>query len=209
MRKIFGRQVSVAVVVAFALSGCAKTNLTNLWRSEDKPAALGNILVVSLERDEELREMWENAIAQEFQANGVMARPAYTLFPTALPDSQQVVVVAHRDKYDGVVVTHRAPSSYTGKMENDYAERAPSGAGEYWRGWYHTHYAQASTAAPTDKDADDARFQIDLANAAGGGTLLWTGSTTPVNPRDMEKLQKEVCGELVSELMRRGYVAKR
>jgi hypothetical protein len=202
------RLMFCAAALAAAFSACAKTNLTNLWRSEDNPAALGNILVVSLERDEDLREMWENAIAQEFQANGVMARPAYTLFPAALPDSQQVVVVAHRDKYDGVVVAHRAPSSYTEKMEN-YAKRAPSGAGEYWRGWYHTHYAQASSAAPTDKDADDARFQIDLANTAGGGTLLWTGSTTPIDPRDAEKLQKEVCGELVSELMRRGYVAKR
>ena len=207
MRSI--RLVLCAAALAVVFSSCAKTNLTNLWRSEDNPAALGNILVVSLERDEDLREMWENAIAQEFQANGVMARPAYTMFPTALPDSQQVVVVAHRDKYDGVVVTHRAPSSYTGKMENDYAKHAPSGAGEYWRGWYHTHYAQVSSAPPTGKDVDDARFQIDLANTAGGGTLLWTGSTTPINPRDAEKLQKEVCGELVAELMRRGYVAKR
>jgi Lhr-like helicase len=199
----------IVVFAAIAAISCAKTSLTNLWRSEDKPAALGNILVVSLERDESLREMWENAITSEFQANGVMARPAYTMFPTAIPDSQQVVVVAHRDKYDGVVVTHRAPASYTGKMDNDYAEHAPSGAGEYWRGWYHTHFMQASGAAPTGKDAEDARYQIDLANTAGGGTLLWTGSTTPVNPNDAKKVQKEVCGELVSELMRRGFVAKR
>jgi hypothetical protein len=199
----------VLLAAAVAAVSCAKTNLTNLWRSEDKPAALGNILVVSLERDEDLREMWENAITSEFQANGVMARPSYTMFPTAIPDSQQVVVVAHRDHYDGVVVTHRAPSSFTGKMDNDYADRAPSGAGEYWRGWYHTHFTQASAAAPTPKDAKDARFQIDLANTAGGGTLMWTGSTTPIDPRDAEKVQKDVCGELVSELMRRGYVAKR
>jgi hypothetical protein len=200
----------VFFAAAIAAVSCAKTNLTNLWRSEDKPAALNNILVVSLERNEELREMWENAIAQEFQANGVMARPAYTMFPTALPDSQQVVVVAHRDKYDGVVVTHRAPSSFTGNVENDYAKRAPSGAGEYWRGWYHTHYVQANTTGATSKDDDeDTRYQIDLANAAGGGTMLWTGSTLPFDPHDAEKVQKEVCGELVSELMRRGYVAKR
>jgi hypothetical protein len=204
---------SLRFVVVFAavaaISACAKTSLTNLWRSEDNPAALNNILVVSLERDEALREMWENALTAEFQANGVMARPAYTMFPTAIPDSQQVVVVAHRDKYDGVVVTHRAPESYTGKADNDYAKHAPSGAGEYWRGWYHTHFVQASTAAPTARDADDARYQIDLANTAGGGTLLWTGSTLPINPHDGEKVQKDVCGELVSELMRRGYVARR
>lgn len=202
--------VCTALICATALAGCAKTNLTNLWRSEDKPAALNNILVISLERDEELREMWENAIVAEFQASGVMARPAYTLFPTALPDSQQVVVVARRDKYDGVVVAHRLPGAYKENLDNDYAERAPSGAGEYWRGWYHTHWAQASNAPIVKKDDEtDTRFQIDLANASGGGTMLWTGSTLAIKPHDFKKVQKEVCGELVSELMRRGYVAKR
>ncbi len=200
----------IPMVVVVVLSSCAKTSLTNLWRSEDKPAALNNILVIALERDEDLREMWENAITAEFQAQGVMARPAYTVFPTALPDSQQVVVVARRDNFDGVVVTHRLLGAYRENMDNDYAKRAPSGAGEYWRGWYFTHFAQVSSAPIESKeDEKDTRFQIDLANAAGGGTLLWTGSTTPLKPHDIEKVQKDVCGELVAELMRRGYVAKR
>jgi hypothetical protein len=203
------RWIFFAAAVA-AVSSCAKTSLTNLWRSEDQPAALNNILVVSLERDEELREMWEDAMVAEFQASGVMARPAYTMFPTALPDSQQVVVVAHRDKYDGVVVSHKLPGAYKENMDNDYSKRAPSGAGEYWRGWYHTHYMQASNAPIVKKDDEkEGRYQLDLANTAGGGTLLWTGSTTPIKPHDAETVQKELCGELVSELMRRGFVAKR
>jgi hypothetical protein len=195
---------------AIAAMSCAKTNMTNLWRSEDKPAALNNILVVALERDPELRQLWEDAIVAEFQANGVMARPEYTMFPTSLPDSQQVVVVAHRDNYDGVVVTHQLPGAYRENMDNDYSKRAPSGAGQYWRGWYHTHYVQASNAPMVKKDDEkDQRFQVDLANTAGGGTLLWTGTSPPLKPHDQEKLAKDVCGELVAEYLRRGYVAKR
>ncbi|HET6347526.1 MAG TPA: hypothetical protein VFH88_00440 [Candidatus Krumholzibacteria bacterium] len=202
------RRVAVAGIVTATLAGCAKTSLTNLWRADDGAAPLGNLLVISLERDNDVRTLWEDAIAAEFQANGVMARPSHTLFPTAPPDTQQVVTVAHRDRYDGVVVTHRLAVTETGRFDNSYSKTAPSGAGEYWRGWYFTNYMLATEFVATNYD-DKASYQIDLANATGGGTLMWTGSTTPIKPTDPRKLQQEVCGELVSELMRRGFVAKR
>jgi hypothetical protein len=200
------RVLALTIIVA-ALSGCAKTSLTNLWKIQDSAMPLQSILVVSLERDEDLRRSWEDALSAEFQANGVNARPAYSLFPTALPDSQQVVSVSRRDGYDGVIVTHRIPVTQTGEFDSDYAETAPGGHNDYWRGWYHTHFTKASLSAPFDEGK--ARFQVDLANTLGAGTLLWTGSTTEIDPRDEKKVSKEVCGELVTELTRQGLVAKR
>jgi hypothetical protein len=195
------------VVLALVATGCAKTNMTNLWISPQAGAPLESILVISLERDDELRRAWEDAFTAEFQANGVSARPGYTLFPSSLPDSQQVVSVTRRDGYDGVVVSHRIAGAYTEKLDNDYAKTAPGASNDYWRKWYHTHFMQASSSAPFDEG--EARYQLDVANAAGRGSLVWTGSTTPVNPRDAEKVQKEVCGEFVTELVRRGLVSKR
>jgi hypothetical protein len=196
---------------AIAAVSCGpKTNMTNLWRAEDKPTPLNNVLVVSLEKDDELRQMWEDAIVAEFQAQGVMARPEYTMFPTSMPDSQQVVVVARRDNCDGVVVAQKLPGAYRENMDNDYSKRAPSGAGQYWRGWYHTHWVQANNNPIVKKDDEkEERYQIDLANATGGGTMLWTGTTPPLKPHDREKLGRDVCNELVAEFLRRGYVAKR
>jgi hypothetical protein len=199
----------LAAVIA-AVSCGPKTHMTNLWRSEDKPAPLNNVLVVSLEKDDELRRMWEDAMVAEFQAQGVMARPEYTMFPTSMPDSQQVVVVARRDNCDGVVVAQQLPGAYHENMDNDYSKRAPSGAGQYWRGWYHTHWVQANNNPIVKKDDEkEERYQIDLANATGGGTMLWTGTTPPLKPHDQEKLGRDVCNELVTEFLRRGYVAKR
>jgi hypothetical protein len=195
------------IVVALVATGCAKTNMTNLWISPDAGAPLQSILVISLERDDELRRAWEDAFTAEFQANGVSVRPGYTLFPSSLPDSQQVVSVTRRDGYDGVVVSHRVAGAHTERLDNDYAKAAPGAANDYWRSWYHTHFMQASTSAPFDEG--EARFQLDVANARGRGSIVWTGITTPVDPRKGEKVQKEVCGELVSELVRRGLVAKR
>lgn len=202
------RRVFIAILVVTALWGCAKTKMTNLWMNPQPGAPVGSILVISLERDDDLRRAWEDAFSAEFQANGVMSRPGYSLFPAALPDSQQVVVVTNRDDYDGVFVIHRIAGAYTESLDSgDYRKNAPGGSDNYWRGWYHTHFMQASSSAPFDEG--EARFQIDLANTAGRGTLLWTGRTVEVDPRKMEKVQKEICGELVTELIRRDFVAKR
>lgn len=209
MRKFNVHRVLVAGVVTVALAGCAKTNLTNLWKNDVGMAPLGSVLVVALDKSEDVRRTWEEALSAEFQANGVNARPSYTYFPTGLPDSQQVVVVARRDNLEGVVVTHRLTTTATGKFDSDYAENAPAGSNNYWRGWYHTHYVAAQNQERLGDDPDDMRFQIDLADAAGRGTLLWTGSTTPIDPTDEEKVQVEVCGQLVSELIRQKLVEKR
>jgi hypothetical protein len=206
MRSVKLLPLMAAGLTAVVLSGCAKTNLTNLWRNPEG-ASLQSILVVSLEKDPDLRHMWEDAITAEFQANGVSARPGYALFPSSLPDSQQVLTVTKRDGYDGVVVTHRLSTTQTGRFDSDYSKAAPGESDNYWRSWYHTHYTQALTQAPIGDE--EGRYQIDVANAAGRGTLVWTGSTTPIKATDEEKLQAEVCGQLVSELTRQGLVAKR
>jgi hypothetical protein len=198
----------VVAVIVVSLAGCSKTNLTQLWKNpEAPPTPLGNVLVVALDREADLRRLWESSIAAEFQAQGVPARPSYQLFPASLPDSQQVVVVANRDGYDGVVVTHRLSLTATGSFDSDYAKTAPAGSASYWRGWYHTHYLSATQDPPSK--VEEARFQIDVVGATGAGTLAWTGSTTPVDPANEEKVRIEVCGELVSELVRQGIVAKR
>jgi len=204
VRNVVSR-VCLALVVVAWLAGCAKTNLTNLWRNPEAPAPLGNFLVVSLERDPVLERQWEDAITAEFQANGALARPAYSLFPASLPDSQQLAVVMHRDNYDGVVVTHRLLPTQTGASNSDYAKTGPSGVNDYWRSWYHTHYMAATQFVPPKEG--DARFQIDVVGS--GGRLAWTGSTTPINPKDEEKVRVDVCGQLVSELARQGIIATR
>jgi len=207
MRPVSLRPVLIAGLVVVVMGGCAKTNMTNLWKNPDGGTPMQSVLVISLEHEQDLRRIWEDALTAEFQANGVMARPSYGLFPASMPDSQQVVTVTRRDKYDGVVVTHRIAATHTGKFDSDYAKTPPGASNDYWRGWYHTHYLQA-TEYSLPKEGK-AQFQIDVANTAGRGTLLWTGTTTPVDPRKADKVQVEVCGELVSELVRQGFVAKR
>jgi hypothetical protein len=77
MRPIrFLRFASFALVVAAMLGACSSTNLTNMWMDQGATSpVVDNILVISLDRNPEMRRLWEDALSAEFQAQGLVARP--------------------------------------------------------------------------------------------------------------------------------------
>ena len=202
------RFMAATIIVAAFVAGCSKTNLTNLWKDpEASTAPMDNVLVVALERDPDLRRLWEDALAAEFQAHGIHARPSHQLWPS-LPDSSQVPTVMRRDSNDGAVITHRLAITQSGDFGGGYDKTTPMTGNDYWRSWYHTYYTDANEYTSTPKKPEDARYQIDLVGIVGGGRLVWTGSTTPIDPLDAEKVRAEVAGQLVPELKRQGVIAK-
>ncbi len=199
------RFMAAMLIAAAFVAGCSKTSLTNLWKDpEASTSPMDNVLVVALERDPDLRRLWEDALAAEFQAHGVHARPSHQLWPS-LPDSTQVPVVMRRDGNDGAVITHRLALTQTGDYGGGYEKSTAMTGNDYWRSWYHTYYMSANEYASEPKE-DEARYQIDLVGMTGGGKLVWTGSTTPIDPRDAEKVRAEVAGQLVPELKRQGLI---
>jgi hypothetical protein len=192
-----GSLVFPLLLAALSLVGCYQTKLTNLWMDPDIPASpMDNLLVVSLERDPALRRLWEDALAAEFQARGVHARPSHQLW-SSLPDSQQVPLALRRDGNDGAVVTHRLPVTQSANVDSDYRKTTAATGSDYWRDWYFTHH-QHALKSPASSKEKEARYQIDLVGAAGG--LVWMGSTTAIDPRNAEKVRAEVAGQLVPEL---------
>jgi hypothetical protein len=186
------------------LGGCSHTNLTNLWMdSQAASPPVDNILVVALDRDPNMRKFWEDALAAEFQAQGLVARQSYQVFPAELPDSQQVANVIVRDDHDAALVTHRLSVITNESRGGGYRDNTPGGASDYWRRGYTIAYTAARQPISYEKDAET-RFQMDLARA--NGHLIWTGTTTPIDPTDEEKLRTEVAGQVVPELQRRKIV---
>jgi hypothetical protein len=195
-----------AFVLLAAVTACSSTNLTNLWiDSEATSPVVDNVLVIALERDPEMRKFWEDALSAELQAQGILGRPSYQLFPTSLPDSQQVVVVMTRDNHDAALVAHRLTVITSSEPDGGYRENAPAAHGNYWRRSYTVAYTDAGQPR-TNQGDKEARFQLDLAR--GDGRLVWTGTTTPVDPTDAEKLRAEVAGQVVPELQKRKIIPK-
>jgi hypothetical protein len=203
------RFLLLVVLASTVLGGCSKTNLTNLYKDPDYPSApLTNVIVVAVERNEDLRRMWEMAIAAEFQAHGILATPSYQIFPTSLPDSQQVRVVIGRDDMNGAVVTHRLAVTQTGDFGGGYDKQTTMARQDYWSGWYHSYYQTVMLGAPPLDKEKKGRYQLDVWSALDGGKFVWTGSTVEIDPTSVEKLREEVAGQLVPELQRAGVIPK-
>ncbi len=199
------RFVSLLVSIA-TLGACSKTSMTNMWMSEPTSPAISNIFVIALDRNPEMRRFWEDALSAEFQAQGMLARPSYQLFPADLPDSQQVAVVLTRDRHDAALVTQRINVVTNAAPSGGYRENPPAAYKDYWRRGYMVALTAANQPVTSDKKDDEARFQLDLARA--NGTLVWTGQTTPLKVTDADKLRAEVAGQVVPELQRKHVVMK-
>jgi hypothetical protein len=204
--RAFRSIVWLSLLATVLAGGCSHTNLTNLYKDPSFPSSpLDNLLVIAVERDPDLRRMWEQAIAAQFQSRGVLATPSYQAFPTSLPDSQQVRVVVHRDGMNGAVVSHRLAST-TGDFGGGYDKQSTMSQHDYWRGWYHSYY-QTAVMGPIEEQKKG-RYQLDVWSARDGGKFVWTGTTTEVDPKSVDQLRQEVCGQLVPELERRGVIPK-
>jgi hypothetical protein len=205
----FARVAALTLVAASFLAGCAGTNMTNLWMDETAVTPMiDNVLVIALTRNQEARRFWEDTIAAEFNAQGLLARQSYQLFPADLPDSQQVAVVMERDKHDAAIVAHRLYLSANQERGSGYRENAPAAHLNYWRRGYNVAYSAAimpKSMQNVDHD-EDARFVMDVART--DGRLVWTGTTIPIDAKDGEKLRTEVAGQIVPELQRKKIIAK-
>jgi hypothetical protein len=200
------RFVLCASIAAVMFGGCSSTNFTDLWMDEQAASpAIDNLLVVALDRNPEMRRFWEDALAAEFQAQGLLARPSYQLFPADLPDSQQVAVVLQRDNHDAAIVTSRLDVITSAPPEGGYRDSPPGAHDDYWRRGYTVAYTHANQPVG-EKKAKEARFRVDLARA--DGRLVWTGTSTPIDPTKAEKLRTEIAGQIVPELERRKLIPK-
>ena len=211
MRSIrFARIAALILVAASFFAGCGGTNMTNLWMDESAVTPMiDNVLVIALTRNQEARRYWEDMIAAEFNAQGLLARQSYQLFPADLPDSQQVAVVMERDKHDAAIVTHRLKVAANAERGGGYRENAPAAHLNYWRRGYTVAYTEATlpkSMQRNEDDDDDMRFVLDVART--DGRLVWTGTTIPIDAKDGEKLRTEVAGQIVPELQRKKIIAK-
>ena len=205
----FVKNAALILLAATVFAGCSSTNMTNLWMDETAVTPMvDNVLVIALTRNQEARRFWEDTIAAEFNAQGLLARQSYQLFPADLPDSQQVAVVMERDKHDAAIVAHRLKIAASSERGGGYRENAPAAHLNYWRRGYNVAYSAAvlpKSMQPADND-EDMRFVMDLART--DGRLIWTGTTIPIDPMDAEKLRNEVAGQVVPELQKRKIIAK-
>jgi hypothetical protein len=184
----------MATVLLLGLAACS-TSIVERWKD---PAFSGpplhKVLVVSVQRDQGRRRLWEDAMVAALTKHGIEAEASYQIFPEQAPSPEQLTAMAARDRFDGVAATH-----FVRAGEHIVAYGGP-GWGCCWRGWWgRPGYVEADSLSDYQTDI----YTID----ASGGKLIWTAVTRSIDPSSTKGVTDGISSVLVPRLTKEGIFA--
>jgi hypothetical protein len=165
------------------------------------------MLVVSVSKNLEYRHIWEDAFSAEFAKHNVSATPSYSLFPDAVPDTNQVIQIVQKNVFDGILVYRRLPS------ETNTLYKQGFGMSEH--NMVYDHYSQRfvvsyfrdiNYAAYTDSEKVDIRT-IDVWATKNEGQIIWSAKSKTPEPNSMQEVRPEIVKLVLSELAQHGIIA--
>jgi hypothetical protein len=204
-----GALLLAACAAAAILGGCSGsgTQLVNMWRDPTAPAQpIRRMLVVAVRKDPVNRRIWEDGFVAGLSKHGVAATPSYNLFPNAVPDTDAVVVAVREHDFDGVLVTHRLPTTTQQNYVPGYTRLEPVWVRSRWYGTYHTYWSEVHEPGYVETDKI-VRNQVDLWNTIGDGRLVWSGTTESINPSSTAEVNRAITKLIVPELLAHGVIA--
>jgi hypothetical protein len=192
-----------AATVLCALSACVNTSIVERWKDPGFGGpALHKVLVVSVQRDQGRRRLWEDAMIAALAKRGVQSEASYQVFPEQAPAPDQLTAMATRDGFDGVVATHfvRAGQRVTAYGGWDYGGW---GWGRRW-GW-----GPGPWGGPGYLEADSlTEYQTDIYTIdSTGGKLIWSAITRSVDPSSTKSVTEGISHVLVPQLAKEGILA--
>jgi hypothetical protein len=202
--------IVVACALAVALAGCTagSSELVNMWRAPEAPAApLHSVLVVSMAHEPAMRRIWEDRFVAELAKHGTHARPSYQLFPNQAPDTTDLAAAVTEQGYDGVVSIHRLANESTAHYVPGYSTVEPYQRYSPWTGYYHTHYVEAYHPGFVETDTI-VRYEVDVWSPEPDRGLLWSGITETINPGSSADVNRQISHLIVPELGRSGVVTE-
>ncbi|HYQ86835.1 MAG TPA: hypothetical protein VES59_06290 [Bacteroidota bacterium] len=208
LKTVFGQAILVICVafIAWEVSGCTSTSLTNMWRDQSFTGPpLTNILVIAVKKDPAKRRIWEDGLAAELSTHNVAATPSYRLFPDAVPDTQHVVDAIREKKYDGVLVVRKLPTEKSARYAPGYVVTRPVIRYSAMSQTYYTIY-RTVVEPPTVDTEKVVRHAIDVWATKEPGGLVWTGTGETLDPASGEAVRNEVTDLIIPELARQGII---
>jgi hypothetical protein len=191
---------AAAAVVLLATAACGtETSTTSTW-SAQVPATgpVRSVVVMGANLDQTHRRVLEDRLSASLAAHGVSAKPSYVLFPETLPNRDQARTAVQNAGFDGVLVAR-----LTRIQENP--RYIPGNAG-FWGGYYDGYYGGWDSGyVVTDKNVN---FEVSLWDARGDGNMLWSSTTTTLNPTSSKDFADSLAKEVVPNLQRGGFLSR-
>jgi hypothetical protein len=207
--------VAVAVVIIVAattaitlISGCASTQLVNVWKDPAYQAEpLKKIMVIAMRKDQLRRRMWEDNFVSALKEDkiGTIAVPSYQLFPSDIPDTLAIAEKTQEEGFDGVLVVSRVER---GQIKTDvpgYVAQEPVTV--YRRRWgtYATRWETVYHPGYTDVQ-NVFSVRTDLLLPAEDGQLVWSATSKDINPASPQQFRSAVADLVMDKLAKEGLV---
>lgn len=204
MRRFFLTVVMIALVAGAVVYGA---KFRSVWKAPDVDRlnfAGKKVAAVVITEDQDLQVSAEEELARQLTALGVQGVPSYRLVPReVIRDKAKVKEWFERSGTTGLVVLRVVSAdkevSYTPDLWVTSMYASPWDYYAY--GW--------STAIGGIKRREDLVVTIEtLVYSVPLSKLVWAGVSEKTNPKDAQKVVKDLVGAVVSEMRKGGLVPK-
>jgi hypothetical protein len=195
--------VLLAMLAVIPFSGFLSTKLIFSWKNPGAPAnQYKNIMVLAMNGKASGRADFEDRMAAAMARPGIQVIPSYSLLPRpeATPiDMNQLREVVRGQNIDAILVARIVRYSKT----TTYVPGAAFPVAPYY-GTFYGYYGQfyPEVYAPGYMETDTkAQIETNFYDTSkADGVLVWTGTSSVVNPRSVSKLIDAIVKEVVQEL---------
>jgi hypothetical protein len=202
-------RTAILLITLIALGGCASSSgLVNMWKDPNYPREpMTNVLVVALKKDPVMRRVWEDGFGGQLAKHQTKATTSYTLFPSALPDTQQVIAAVGEHGFDGVLVVRRLDATTESHYVSGYTTVEPVSYLNPWTGLYSTYYQRVVHPGYTETQ-ERVSYETHVWSTKDGGRLVWAGTSETIDPSSSEEVNHEITRLIVPELADKGVIPK-
>jgi hypothetical protein len=204
MRRIFVTLVMIALVAGTVVYGA---KFRSVWKAPDVDRlnfAGKKVAAVVITEDQDLQISAEEELARQLTALGVQGVPSYRLVPReVIRDKAKVKAWFEQSGTTGLVVMRVVSAdkevSYTPDLWMTSMYASP---------WDYYAYGWSSAIGGVNRREELVVTIETLVYSVPLSKLVWAGVSEKTNPKDAQKVVKDLVGAVVSEMRKGGLVPK-
>jgi hypothetical protein len=179
------------------INACATTELTSVWNNEAyQGGPLRKILIIGVDRNQEMKKLLENEFVLQLKANGIDAVPSHTVLPEdSMLEKEMITAKISELRIDSVLITTLVDVKEAEAYESP-TFFAPTG--------YYGYYMQCCYNVMSGYNVEIETRIFD----AHYDTVIWSALSATVLEPAREESIKSYIAAIVSELQNEKLLAK-
>ena len=186
------------------VASCASTKVTEQWKDPAFTGQFNNILVLSLNVNDDNRRLFETGFLAELDRRSIESSASYELLPNhADLEKEQIKAAIAGTSIDGVLVMRQVKV----KTEERYVPPRMDYVGDPYYGSFYGYYGHFSPIYTPGYITEDTIVHLEVnMYAVDGEKLVWSGKTETFNPKDTNTYVGEAARTIIGQLSKAGLI---